>query len=137
MTRYKTPPNGVEIILQCDDSVADGFIDNMKSKLPPLASIETIEKTVCQTENNFTDFNILETQQGNSITKVPADTAICDLCLDDIFNPQSRYYLYSYISYIHYGPRFSTIQSIPYDRDKPPMLIFYYVMTVKSVIQIL
>ncbi|OEZ33391.1 hypothetical protein AS144_02185 [Francisella endosymbiont of Amblyomma maculatum] len=48
-------PNGVEIILQCDDSVADGFIDNMKSKLPLLASIETIEKTVCQTENNFTD----------------------------------------------------------------------------------
>ena len=74
-------PNGVEIILQCDDSVADSFIDNMKSKLPPLASI-------------FTDFNILETQQGNSITKIPADTAICDLCLDDIFNPQSHYYLY-------------------------------------------
>ncbi|WP_318263293.1 hypothetical protein [Francisella-like endosymbiont] len=47
------------------------------------------------------------------------------MCLDDIFNPQSRYYLYPYIScYIHYGPRFSTIQSLPYDRDKPPMLIF-------------
>ena len=87
-------PNGVEIIQQYDDSVADSFIDNMKSKLPPLASIETIEKTVCQTGNNFTDFNILETQQGNSITKIPAETAICDLCLDDIFNPQSRYYLY-------------------------------------------
>lgn len=87
-------PNGFEIILQCDNSVADSFIDNMKSKLPPLASIETIEKTVCQAENNFTDFNILETQQGNFITKIPADTAICDLCLDDIFNPQSRYYLY-------------------------------------------
>ncbi|MFV9972064.1 MAG: hypothetical protein AB8V06_04365 [Francisella endosymbiont of Hyalomma asiaticum] len=57
------------------------------------------------------------------------------MCLDDIFNPQSRYYLYPYIScYIHYGPRFSTIQSLPYDRDKPPMLIFHYVMTVKSVI---
>ncbi|WP_318263347.1 acylphosphatase [Francisella-like endosymbiont] len=29
--------NDVEIILQCDESVADSFIDNMKSKLPPLA----------------------------------------------------------------------------------------------------
>ncbi|MFV9972063.1 MAG: hypothetical protein AB8V41_00075 [Francisella endosymbiont of Hyalomma asiaticum] len=30
-------PNDVEIILQCDESVTDSFIDNMKSKLHPLA----------------------------------------------------------------------------------------------------
>ncbi len=110
--------NGVEIILQCGESVADSFIANMKAKLPPLASIETIEKTIYQTETKFTDFKILETLQGSSTTKIPADTAICDLCLDDIFNPQSRYYLYPYTSCTHCGPRFSTIQSLPYDRDK-------------------
>lgn len=111
-------PNGVEIILQCNESVADSFITNMEAKLPPLASIETIQKTIYQTETKFTDFKILETQQGSSTTKIPADTAICDLCLDDIFNPQSRYYLYPYTSCTHCGPRFSTIQNLPYDRDK-------------------
>ncbi|WP_234384247.1 acylphosphatase [Francisella noatunensis] len=110
-------PNGVEIILQCNESVADSFITNMQAKLPPLASIETIQKTIYQTETKFTDFKILETQQGSSTTKIPADTAICDLCLDDIFNPQSRYYLYPYTSCTHCGPRFSTIQNLPYDRD--------------------
>lgn len=111
-------PNGVEIILQCNKSVADSFIIDMQAKLPPLASIETIEKTVCQTKYEFKDFKILETLQGSSATKIPADTAICNLCLDDIFNPQSRYYLYPYTSCTHCGPRFSTIQSLPYDRDK-------------------
>ncbi|XSZ47259.1 acylphosphatase [Francisella noatunensis] len=110
-------PNGVEIILQCNESVADSFITNMQAKLPPLASIETIQKTIYQTETKITDFKILETQQGSSTTKIPADTAICDLCLDDIFNPQSRYYLYPYTSCTHCGPRFSTIQNLPYDRD--------------------
>ncbi|QUE31347.1 carbamoyltransferase HypF [Francisella philomiragia] len=111
-------PNGVEIILQCDESTVDSFINDMQAKLPPLASIETIQKTIYQTESEFTDFSILETQQGSSATKIPADTAICDLCLDDIFNPQSRYYLYPYTSCTHCGPRFSTIESLPYDRDK-------------------
>lgn len=111
-------PNGVEIILQCNESTVDSFINDMQAKLPPLASIETIEKTICQTETKFADFKILETLQGSSATKIPADTAICDLCLNDVFNPQSRYYLYPYASCTHCGPRFSTIQSLPYDRDK-------------------
>ncbi|BCD92341.1 carbamoyltransferase HypF [Francisella halioticida] len=114
----KNTPNGVKIILQCDESIADSFIADIKAKLPPLANIETIEKTICQTETKFTDFKILETLQGNSTTKIPADTAICNSCLDDIFNPRSRYYLYPYTSCTHCGPRFSTIQSLPYDRDK-------------------
>ncbi|MGX9894202.1 acylphosphatase [Francisella orientalis] len=94
-------PNGVEIILQCDRSVADSFVTNMQAKLPPLASIETIQKTIYQTETKFTDFKILETLQGSSATKIPANTAICNLCLDGIFNPQNRYYLYPYTSCTH------------------------------------
>ncbi|MFC4892225.1 carbamoyltransferase HypF [Pseudofrancisella aestuarii] len=117
-------PNGVEIVLQCDEQDADSFINEMKAKLPPLANIETIEKIVCQTENNFTDFNILETQQGSSATRIPADTAICDSCLDDIFNPQSRYYLYPYTSCTHCGPRYSVIEDLPYDRANTTYIDF-------------
>lgn len=119
-------PNGVEIILQCDEHIADVFMAEMKAKLPPLANIETIEKVICQAENNFTDFNILETQQGGANTKIPADTAICDLCLDDVFNPQSRYYLYPYTSCTHCGPRYSVIEDLPYDRANTTYIDFRF-----------
>ncbi|OEC93963.1 MULTISPECIES: carbamoyltransferase HypF [Methanobrevibacter] len=111
--------NVVEIIIEGQNT--ELFVDRLPKELPPIAKInsmnvEEIEKT------NYTDFKIIES--GNSysgISVVPPDIAICDKCLEEIRNPTDRRYKYAFNACTDCGPRFTVIESVPYDRIRTSM----------------
>src|SRR4030095_9624820 len=53
-----------------------------------------------------------------------ADVATCEDCLNELFDPQDRRYLYPFINCTNCGPRFTIIEGIPYDRGQTTMRDF-------------
>lgn len=111
--------NVVEIILEGDN--IELFTKRLQNELPPIARIDSIEVMDID-ESNFDEFNIIESSDSYSgVSVIPPDIAICDSCLEEIRNPADRRYKYPFNACTDCGPRFTVIDSVPYDRDKTSM----------------
>lgn len=114
--------NIVEIILQGDKKDIEKFRTILFNELPPIAKIEKFENEWIETNKKYTDFKILkssDTYGGSSV--IPPDVATCDRCLEEITNPNNRRYYYPFNACCDCGPRFTVIETVPYDRDKTSM----------------
>lgn len=112
--------NVVEINI---DSNYDEFIERLKNELPPIARINSIKRE--KINENFDDFEILKSDDSYSgVSIIPPDVAICDSCLAEIRNPYDRRYKYPFNACTDCGPRFTVIDSIPYDRAGTSMSKF-------------
>ena len=111
--------NVVEIILEGDN--IDLFIKRLPCELPPIARIDSM-KIEDIANNNFNDFTIIESSnEFSGVSVIPPDVAICDKCLSEIRNPKDRRYKYPFNACTDCGPRFSVIESVPYDRIRTSM----------------
>jgi len=75
----------------------------------------------------FPDFTIDMSDMGKKEVKfslIPPDVATCPTCLEELFNPDDRHYLYPFTCCALCGPRFTTITDLPYDRERTTMLDF-------------
>ena len=111
--------NVVEIIIEGEST--DLFIERLPNELPPIAKIDSM--TVEEIElKNYTDFQIIESGDSYSgVSVIPPDIAICDSCLEEIRNPNDRRYKYPFNACTDCGPRFTVIESVPYDRIRTSM----------------
>lgn len=64
-------------------------------------------------------FRIIESDSDvkANLPLIPADICTCDKCKEELLNPNNRRYLHPFISCTICGPRYSIIESLPYDRD--------------------
>lgn len=111
--------NIVEIIIEGENTTE--FSERLPNELPPIAKIDKMESEEIEAEN-YSDFEIIEsgdTQSGVSV--IPPDIAICDKCLAEIRNPKDRRYKYAFNACTDCGPRFTVIESVPYDRVRTSM----------------
>ena len=111
--------NVVEIIIEGEN--ASDFIERLPNELPPIAKIDSME--VCEIDvENYSDFEIIESGDAYSgVSVIPPDIAICDKCLEEIRNPKDRRYKYAFNACTDCGPRFTVIDSVPYDRIRTSM----------------
>lgn len=67
-------------------------------------------------------FNILESSSNFSgASVIPPDLAVCDNCLDEMNDQNNRRYKYPFTACTDCGPRFTLIESVPYDRSRTTM----------------
>lgn len=120
----KNSPSGVKIVLEGDIVILKKFIDDLKTKLPPLARIESI--TVKSIDlKNLAGFEVLESEGGKTISAfLPADIATCAKCRAELDDPNNRRFEYALINCTDCGPRYTIISSLPYDRPNTSMKIF-------------
>ena len=111
--------NVVEIIVEGEKT--SDFVRRLPEELPPIAKIDSMEVEEINLEN-YSDFEIIESGDTYSgVSVIPPDIAICDKCLAEIRNPEDRRYKYAFNACTDCGPRFTVIESVPYDRIRTSM----------------
>ncbi len=111
--------NVVEIIIEGENT--ESFVKRLPNELPPIAKIDSMIVENIDI-HDFSDFEIIESGDSYSgISVIPPDIAICDKCLEEIRNPKDRRYKYPFNACTDCGPRFTVIESVPYDRERTSM----------------
>ena len=111
--------NVVEIIVEGDNT--SDFVDRLPKELPPIAKIDSMEVSEVDVKD-YSDFEIIESGDTYSgVSVIPPDIAICDKCLEEIRDPHDRRYKYPFNACTDCGPRFTVIESVPYDRVRTSM----------------
>ena len=111
--------NVVEIIVEGENT--KDFLKRLEKELPPIAEIDSVTCEEIEL-NNYEDFKIIESGDSYSgVSVIPPDIAICDKCLAEIRNPYDRRYKYPFNACTDCGPRFTVIESVPYDRIRTSM----------------
>lgn len=114
---------GVEIHLEGNAIPKDNFVNDLKSKKPPVADIHDITTRAANVEN-ASDFKIINSvNDAGAITRVSPDIAVCDECIEDMEQQEHRLD-YPFINCTNCGPRFTIVKDIPYDRKTTTMQPF-------------
>ena len=100
------------------------FIETVQH-VPPVRSRITQLTVETIPNRNDSGFNILQSSESRyRNTLISPDIATCDDCLEELFDPSDRRYLYPFINCTQCGPRYTIIQDIPYDRKATTMRHF-------------
>jgi hydrogenase maturation protein HypF len=116
--------SGKGVMIEIQGEKSNIFIDNIAKNTPPLAEISYIEVEALPENQGEIEFKILESCLDQVNTHLPADIATCEMCLRDLCNKKSRFYLYPFVSCIHCGPRFTLTHQLPFDRPTSVMQDF-------------
>jgi len=118
---------GVTVELQGKQEKIDEFLIRLQSEAdkPPLAEIKsckTVEIDAIEAEDKF----VIEASdsQGSALSQITADLATCRDCLSEMAEKEDFRYGYPFINCTNCGPRYSIVQTIPYDRPNTTMSEF-------------
>lgn len=117
---------GGEVEIWVEGCVEDvkSFLNLLLEDKPPPARIEDliIEKVE---PKGFRDFKILKSSLDIVLkSSIPPDLAVCRDCLEEVLEAGNRRYLYPFNSCAYCGPRYSYMESLPYDRENISMRDF-------------
>lgn len=115
--------SGVVIELQGYKASLKECIQELKEKKPSLARIDTIE-TKELVLGAADGFFILKSNQTDAITMVSPDMSLCQDCKNEMNDPTNRRYKYPFINCTNCGPRYTIVNSLPYDRKNTSMQNF-------------
>jgi hydrogenase maturation protein HypF len=117
-------PAGVTIEIQGPAELVEEFSAQLPIEAPPLARIMgiAIQNLPC---NGDEEFRIVSSHTGEAVRAlISPDVAVCGECLEELFDPADRRYLYPFINCTNCGPRFTIVRDIPYDRPRTSMAVF-------------
>ncbi|WP_102142489.1 carbamoyltransferase HypF [Mycobacterium hubeiense] len=116
--------NGAVIEVEGDDDAVGTFLARLHDDAPPLAVIETVDTEVIPCVGG-TGFAITDTTRSTGgRTLASADVAMCAECAAEQRDPANRRYRHAFVNCTNCGPRFTIIESLPYDRGATTMAAF-------------
>ncbi len=115
---------GVSIHIEGPPECIQGFETDLAAKCPPLAHVVSISGESAPVKP-CADFKIVKSRgRAHKSTLISPDVSICADCLQELFDPADRRYLYPFINCTNCGPRYTIIDDVPYDRPKTCMRHF-------------
>jgi hydrogenase maturation protein HypF len=115
---------GVFIEIEGPSTTLREFARRIERERPPRSFIQSLESTWLAPQG-FSRFEIqASTTGGEQTALVLPDIATCPECLAELLDPADRRHRYPFINCTHCGPRFSIIESVPYDRPHTSMRHF-------------
>jgi len=113
----------VKIVIEGKQADIKQFLEDLKTKKPVLAQIYNTQVNYNNQEEGFQNFEITKSSGTTELSGsvIPPDVSICDECLQEIHDPKNRRFNYFFTTCTDCGPRYTTINSLPYDRPKTTM----------------
>jgi hydrogenase maturation protein HypF len=117
-------PQGVFIEVEGPGAELEKFLLRLEAEKPPRSFIQSLEASWLDPVG-YMAFEIRPSETGGDKTAlVLPDIATCPDCLREIFDPKNRRHRYPFTNCTNCGPRFSIIESLPYDRANTSMKVF-------------
>ena len=114
---------GVVLEVEAAGSVLQEFLRRLDAEKPAISFLQSLETTYLDPAG-FESFEIRESSGGEKTALVLPDIATCPECRREIFDSANRRYLYPFTNCTNCGPRFTIIESLPYDRPRTTMKKF-------------
>jgi hydrogenase maturation protein HypF len=116
--------DGVSIEVEGEAPALKRFLSRLDKELPPRAVVfrRSTAPVAPRGERGFVVAP--STLAGAGAAVVMADLATCQDCLREVLDPADRRYLYPFTSCTHCGPRYSIVETLPYDRTRTTMRHF-------------
>lgn len=116
----------VEIFAQGTGEQIERFLDLLHREPPRRAAILKLDVKPVDDDDvpHFAGFSIVESQKTKGEVFVSPDIAICDDCVQELFDRSNRRYLHPFINCTCCGPRMTILESLPYDRKRTSMREF-------------
>jgi len=113
--------HGVTIEIEGQRTSLNNFLDRLEPEKPPAAHILDIDRVPIRSVNDA-QFKIInsEPEQDPTVWIFP-DLATCAECRMEIMNRSNRRYQYPFTNCTLCGPRYSILNSLPYDRPRTSM----------------
>jgi hydrogenase maturation protein HypF len=116
--------HGVFVEVEGTVAQVEAFLAGLAEQAPPLAEVERITTTPVAA-TGAAGFSIVASDAGGERRAlVSADSATCDDCLRELFDPEDRRYGYPFVNCTNCGPRFTIVRDVPYDRPLTTMAAF-------------
>jgi hydrogenase maturation protein HypF len=110
---------GVLIDAEGDDASLEAFLSGLSQHAPGHVSVAWAEP------EGFTGFSIaVSAHDGVARFSPVPDRALCDECVAELVDPNSRRYGYALQTCATCGPRFTIVRALPYDRERTTMAHF-------------
>jgi hydrogenase maturation protein HypF len=116
--------HGAWVEIEGDPADVAAFAVRLEAEAPPLARIYEVRR-IPAPPRGADGFRIVHSQRDvDQDVGVTPDAAVCEDCLRELFDPGDRRYRYPFINCTNCGPRYSIIESVPYDRPNTTMRRF-------------
>src|ERR1019366_111352 len=116
--------DGVSIEVEGAPRELQRFLTRLDREMPPTAVVferRTAPLAPCGDQS----FVVAPSTLGSmGAAVVMADLGTCADCLREIMDPTDRRHMYAFTSCMHCGPRYSIIETMPYDRARTTMRYF-------------
>lgn len=115
---------GVLLEVQGPSASVQAFKSAVISAAPSPAHVDDWREEICPLQAE-TGFEIVTSQsQGQATATILPEVATCADCLREIDDPRNRRFQYPFTNCTQCGPRFTIVQSLPYDRPNTTMSKF-------------
>ena len=115
----------VLLAIEGEDEKIDVFIASLPAKLPLQTRINKMRIAGCESISAVSKFRILESERDSDFkVSIPADLAMCPDCEKEITDPLNRRYRYPFTTCVNCGPRYTVVNSMPYDRCRTTLSKF-------------
>jgi hydrogenase maturation protein HypF len=115
---------GVVIEIEGPGAVNEKFLQKVQQQKPRVAYIQNFQYVYLDPKG-YKAFSIQKSRKRVAAhVGISPDLATCPACLQELFDPDNRRYLYPFINCTLCGPRYSIIEKVPYDRAHTSMKRF-------------
>lgn len=115
--------DGVLIEVEGDAVKVEQFRRRLTAEAPPATRVTSVTGRPIPVRGG-TDFEIEDSQGGSGRTLISADMGICRECAAELVDPTNRRFRHPLITCTNCGPRFTVVNSAPYDRPATSLASF-------------
>ena len=109
------------VVLEVEGESVERFLERLPAELPPLAHIDRLLPEALAPTGEVGFVIRASPAEGEPRAAVTPDSATCDDCLAELFDPADRRHRYPFVNCTNCGPRFTIVRGVPYDRPLTTM----------------